>query len=244
MPGTAPEAPGPGQAAARASARRLPGGEAPETGHARVATSVKARRRVAIAGHAGDEATARAGLAAAAGDVRASALVALARLGKLGDGDLLAALGDGSASVRRRACELAGQYGLAAAAGPGLVDRLSDRDVGVVEAACYALGELAACGAQGDATCRALAAVAGGHPEPLCREAAVAALGALGHPDGLVAVLAACHDKPAVRRRAVIALAAFEGTEVDQALAAALSDPDWQVRQAAEDLIGRAGPDR
>ena len=70
------------------------------------------------------------------------------------------------------------------------------------------------------------------------REAAVAALGALGDPEGLPAVLAACSDKPAIRRRAVLALAAFDGPEVDAALHAAQTDKDWQTRQAAEDLLG------
>ncbi len=45
-------------------------------------------------------------------------------------------------------------------------------------------------------------------------------------------------DKATVRRRAVIALAAFDGPEVDAAIAGALQDRDWQVRQAAEDLHG------
>jgi len=66
----------------------------------------------------------------------------------------------------------------------------------------------------------------------------VAALGALGDPAGLEAVLAACGDKPAIRRRAVLALAAFDGPQVDEALQAALADKDWQTRQAAEDLLG------
>jgi HEAT repeat protein len=65
----------------------------------------------------------------------------------------------------------------------------------------------------------------------------VAALGAIGSPKALPAILAALRDKPTVRRRAVLALAPFEGAEVDAALQAALSDPDWQVRQAAEDLL-------
>ena len=69
------------------------------------------------------------------------------------------------------------------------------------------------------------------------REAAIAALGAAGDPAGLAAVLAGCADKPAIRRRAVLALAAFDGPEVEAALARALEDPDWQVRQAAEDLL-------
>ena len=77
------------------------------------------------------------------------------------------------------------------------------------------------------------------HPDPLCREAAVAALGAIGAPEGLPAILEATSDKPAVRRRAVLALAPFSGPDVDAALERALTDRDWQVRQAAEDLTGR-----
>ena len=64
----------------------------------------------------------------------------------------------------------------------------------------------------------------------------MAALGAIGDRRGLPAILAATTDKPTVRRRAVLALAPFEGAEVDAALALALADRDWQVRQAAEDL--------
>ena len=75
------------------------------------------------------------------------------------------------------------------------------------------------------------------HADPLCREAAVAALGALGDERGLPAILAATADKPAVRRRAVIALAPFDGPEVEAALRRALTDRDRQVRQAAEDLL-------
>jgi HEAT repeat protein len=75
------------------------------------------------------------------------------------------------------------------------------------------------------------------HADPLVREAAVAALGAIGAEAGLPAILAATTDKPAIRRRAVLALAPFEGPEVDAALARARTDRDWQVRQAAEDLF-------
>ena len=75
------------------------------------------------------------------------------------------------------------------------------------------------------------------HDDALVREAAVAALGAIGDDAALDVVLAATQDKPAVRRRAVIALAAFEGQAVDEALRQALTDRDWQVRQAAEELL-------
>jgi HEAT repeat protein len=126
---------------------------------------------------------------------------------------------------------------------------LNDSAPAVVEAACYALGELYSPaddkGLMGQGTgpsgevVSALERTATAHTEPLCREAAVAALGSLGCQAGLPAVITALDDKPTIRRRAVVALAAFEGPEVDSALARATTDPDWQVRQAAEDLVGR-----
>jgi len=194
------------------------------------------RREAAIAGHRGDEKTARALLAHDDAATRASALAALARMGRLAPNDLSAALADGDPAVRRRACQVAG----AADAGdvddvvPALIERLADADDAVVEMAAWALGER---GDGTDPTVTALAAVAGGHADALCREAAVAALGAIGAPAGLPAILAATTDKPAVRRRAVLALAPFDGPEVEAALHRALEDRDWQVRQAAEDLL-------
>jgi HEAT repeat protein len=128
-----------------------------------------------------------------------------------------------------------------------LVDLLSDDVPDVAEAACYALGELGTSAEPEDAgwaatVVTALVSTVVSHREPLCREAAVAALGELGFPEGLPAVLAAMGDKPAVRRRATVALASFDGDEVGAALARAAQDPDWQVRQAAEDLLGRRPP--
>ena len=184
------------------------------------------RRAAAVAGHAGDEAGARALLHDPDPAVRATALGALARLGRAGAGDVDVALADPSPEVRRRACHVA-----AGVAGVDLVPMLDDADAGVVEVAAWALGERAS----GGVVAR-LSAVATGHDDPLCREAAVAALGAIGDERGLPAILAATKDKPAIRRRAVIALAPFEGPEVDAALAQAKEDRDWQVRQAAEDL--------
>ncbi len=84
-----------------------------------------------------------------------------------------------------------------------------------------------------------LATVAAGHDDARCREAAIAALGAIGDPLGLPAVLHGLEDRPAVRRRSVVALAGFESPQVESALRGALEDPDWQVRQAAEVLLGR-----
>lgn len=194
--------------------------------------SASRRRAAALAGHTGDPDGARALLRDPDPGVRATALGALGRLGEAGITDVRAGLADPSPEVRRRACRVA-----IGVAGADLVGMLADDDAGVVEVAAWALGERAEAG---DDVVERLSAVATGHDDPLCREAAVAALGAIGDEAGLPAILAATKDRPAIRRRAVIALAPFDGPDVDAALAAALSDRDWQVRQAAEDL-GAAG---
>lgn len=111
---------------------------------------------------------------------------------------------------------------------------LSDSDATVVEVASFACGEMAW---TGGAPIDALAAIATSHDDALCRESAAAALGAIGDPAGLDAVLVACSDRVTVRRRATLALAAFDDPRADAALHAALKDKDWQVRQAAEDLL-------
>jgi HEAT repeat protein len=170
--------------------------------------------------------------------VRAAALGALARAAPSDALEVwLDALEDPAAAVRRRATELAPVLPDAKSVAHALLAQLDDRDVSVVESAAWALGELGdAARAAGGVT--ALVAVTRDHRDALAREAAVAALGALGDRDALPAILGACHDKPAVRRRAVLALAPFDGADVDAAIDAALSDRDWQVRQAAEDLRG------
>ncbi len=203
---------------------------APHPPEDRIPTPIDGRRAAAVAGHTGDQATARALLSDPTPSVRATALAALARMGAATDDDVAAALADPSADVRRRACEVAVGHQPV-----DLVTLLADPDPMVVEAAAWALGERAEA-EQATGAVPALARVAGGHDDPLCREAAVAALGAIGDDRGLPAILAATSDKPAVRRRAVIALAPFDGPEVDAALERAKVDRDWQVRQAAEDL--------
>lgn len=195
-----------------------------------------ARRAVVLAGHDGDLRTARAGLDHADATVRAAAVGALERLAALDPEDLEAALSDRDARVRRRACE-------AAALRPGdeppsLLGALADQDSSVVEVAAWASGERQP---PEPGVVEALATLATDHHDGLVREAAVAALGSIGEVAGLPAILDACGDKATVRRRAVIALAPFEGPEVDAALARALADRDWQVRQAAEDLSDPEG---
>jgi HEAT repeat protein len=189
-----------------------------------------ARRRadVAQAGRAGDEVGVRRGLEDDEPSVRAGALAALARMGRARRADAMRACCDEDALVRKAACELAPS--LPGAPYSGL---LADADPGVVEAAAFALGELGEPGAV-----PALAEVALHHSDALCRESAVAALGAIGDERGLPAVLAALGGPPALRRRAVVALAAFEGTAVEDSLRAALQDRDWQVRQAAAAVLG------
>lgn len=193
-----------------------------------------AAETVALAGHQDDEATVRSGLRAADPRVRVVALGALARLGCLGADELGAAMADPDAAVRRRAAEEAGRATTTVAALPSILPLLGDPDPTVVEAAAWACGERQPVT---PGTVAALSEVAVDHEDPLCREAAVAALGAIGDDAGLDAILAATRDKPAVRRRAVIALAPFEGSDVDAALQRALDDRDRQVRQAAEDLL-------
>lgn len=189
---------------------------------------------VIVAGHRGDSDTARAALADADPDVRAAAIGALERTGTLAAGDVVAAFADPSPIVRRRAAEAAARM-----PGVALGALLDDADHTVVEVAAWACGEQERVA---DAELERLIDLATGHAEALVREAAAAALGAIGDERGLPAILQACRDKPNVRRRAVLALAPFDGPDVDAALAAAATDRDWQVRQAAEDLARATRP--
>lgn len=219
----------------------------------------------ALAGHRGDEAVARRLRRDPDPEVRATALGALARMGALGAGDLIDAADDAAPVVRRRAAEELGRWHRRAltattdeptSTAPGLLALLDDPDDGVAEAAAWAAGEcyeadpdgrLAGepdAGAEHERTAAIdrLVHLAEQHTDPLVREAAVAALGAIGDRRGLHAVLAATRDKPAIRRRAVIALTPFDGPDVDEALARARHDRDWQVRQLADELGGSPDP--
>ncbi len=188
--------------------------------------------------------------------VRAAALGALVRRGRAAAARraVLLAFDDPDPSVRHRACELApsthphptqdpfpGEFVAEKRANApgnvvsGLVGRLADADALVAEMAAWALGEI---GRPGDtAVIEPLCEAAASHTDALVREAAVASLGAIGDPRALPTILEATTDKPAIRRRAVLALAPFDSPEVDAALERALTDRDWQVRQAAEDLL-------
>lgn len=208
------------------------------------ANAMARRRAAAMAGHEGDLAQARAYLDDGEPAVRASALRAAARAGGLDAHRLAAALEDPAPGVRMTALELAASrpdVPVEAAAA-----RLDDPDQRVVEAAAWACGEkISAAGAdpvEAAPVVAALTRIARSHADPLCRESAVAALGAIGHPDGLPAILAGLDDRPEVRRRAVIALAPFDGPDVEAALNKASSDRDKQVRAAVTELRGPQDP--
>ena len=186
------------------------------------------RREAAISGHEGTVDLARRLLEHPDAGTRATALAALSRMGRVETAALRVALADPSPVVRRRATVLAIDH-----PDVSLIPLLGDVDDTVVEAAAYACGERQPAE---PGVVAALATVATDHGDGLCREAAVAALGALGDESGLAAILAATRDRATVRRRAVIALAPFAGPEVDAALTRARADRDWQVRQTAEDI--------
>ncbi|HZB41720.1 MAG TPA: HEAT repeat domain-containing protein [Ilumatobacter sp.] len=191
------------------------------------------RRLVVIAGHRGERDVVDAHLADDDAGVRDAVLGALARMGALTDAQVVAGFGDPAPVVRRRAAALA-----AARPGVALLALLDDPEPSVVEVAAWACGEQERVD---DATLGRLIALASESDDALVRESAAAALGAIGDVRGLPAILVAVRDKPNVRRRAVLALAPFDGPDVEAAIEAALSDRDWQVRQAAEDLRRATG---
>ena len=218
------------------------------------------RQLAAIAGHLGRVDEARRHLRDHDPAVRSTALRALSRAGDLIAEELASALEDASPDVRIAALEIAADRGDVSVATTAA--RLDDPDSRVVEAAAWACGEMLsedlpsdarpagsaspasaapALGPPVAAVVEELGRLARTHSDALCRESAIAALGAIGDRGGLEAILAGLEDKPAVRRRAVIALAPFDGPEVEAALARAGNDRDRQVRAAAAEL-GAAGP--
>lgn len=198
------------------------------------------RRAVAVAGHRGDIEVIRAHTQDADSSIRAAAIGALHRAGDLHAADLRAGLADPVPAVRTRTIEVLAALGDAdEAAEVALIPLLDDPDPVVVEVAAWACGERDP--AEPGAVER-LVRLATEADDALVRESAVAALGSIGDPAGLPAILAATTDKATVRRRAVIALAPFDGPEVDAAFERARTDRDWQVRQVAEDLADPTEP--
>ena len=205
------------------------------------------KRAAALSGHRGDTETVAVFLTDPDPQVRAVALNAAKRSGMLKAAHLQAASTDSDPAVRRRNIEVIASLGseinengqdglpseLLATASEVVMALLNDPDETVVETAAWACGEIQP---PPEGAVKELSVLATEASDALVRESATASLGAIGDPTGLGAILAACNDKATVRRRAVLALAPFEGEAVEAALTKALSDRDWQVRQAAEDL--------
>lgn len=182
----------------------------------------------------GDEAVAliRTNLQANSPRHRVLALRGAVRHSILSNDDWLNALHDSDLDVRREALTLIAYEKISNDdVFKQIVDSLSDPDPLVVDGAAFALGEHLYVDAV-----EQLCLVAQGHDDARCREAAVAALGAIGDDRGRAAVLGALEDKPPVRRRAIVALSNFEGPDIDEALARASEDRDWQVRAAVNQL--------
>lgn len=212
------------------------------TGHGGRAEAEAYARRLAavVAGHQGEAATAERLLHDDDAGVRAAALGALARCGALQRDQINQALGDEAAKVRCRAAELAPP-------GVELVGLLSDADPSVVEAVAAALGERDRDPGPVAELCR----VARSHDEPLCRESAVAALGAIAagldaeavahdaaRAMALEVLLDAMDDRPQIRRRALLGLHQFDDAHAVTAVRAGLEDRDRQVRAVAGELLG------
>lgn len=140
---------------------------------------------------------------------------------------------DDDGAVRAMAAEALGEAGADAAA---ILDRVRhDEDGRVIEAVATAYGELRSAGAV-----PWLIDVASGDGDRAAREAATAALGAIGDDsavDTLLALVASA--PPQVRRRAVVALTVFDGPEVEAAIRSAARDRNPSVREAAEMVVGR-----
>lgn len=198
-------------------------------------------REVARAGHEGNAPLARAALHDTDPVVRELAIGALERLGELTIDDVRACLGDDTPGVRRRAVTVVATFDLdARTADEFLVATLHDPDNAVVETAAWVAGERERVA---DEVLTRVIELATSSDDPLIREAAVAALGAIGDERGLPAILHGCSDKPAIRRRAVLALAPFDAPEAIEAMRTGLNDRDWQVRQSAEDVLRATGID-
>lgn len=213
------------------------------------------RSRAALAGHHGDRHAAEAATTDADPSVRLLGYGSLARLGALTDGHIAAGFADSDTRVVRRIIEAVARTPLSPddtseGGSPSINELLlgllsaDNADDVVAETAAWALGERHQQTEDGPVELApeaetqlvgSLSRAATLHPDALVRESATAALGAIGR--GLPAILAATKDKATVRRRAVLALASFDTPEVTEALHRAREDRDWQVRQAAEDLL-------
>ena len=215
-------------------------------------TARHARIAAATAGHRGDAAQIAAALAHPDPSVRATAVGAAQRAGLVDGIDVRSLLDDPSPIVRARAAEAA-----ISRRDVDLRPLLVDASPTVVEAAAFALGERD----DEPESIAALAPVALTHDDDLCREAAVASIGALAAGQttdtdagtdhsgagagnsaaverALQTLLFAMNDRAPIRRRALLGLHQFDDPAAVAAVEAALDDRDRQVRTVAGELLG------
>ena len=140
---------------------------------------------------------------------------------------------DGDASVRAAAAEKLGMCGSEALE---ILSRLEDDpDPTVREALATAYGEISSA-----ATVAWLAIAAGEDADRHVKEAATAALGAIGDDAGLETLLHLIDDAPPqVRRRAIAAITVYDDERVEPAIRRAALDRNPGVREAAEMVVGK-----
>ncbi len=169
--------------------------------------------------------------------VREAALATVVKLNLDAGKHIVNAFNDDDHGVRKRAIELVIDLSDNQDYISKILVLLDDSSTFVVETVCWVIGEIGNNYENVAEVVSKVNQIALNHDDSLCREAAVACLGSLGHIDGLATLLRVLDDKPNVRRRATLALAPFEGPEVEEALKRKLKDRDLQTRQAAEDLL-------
>ncbi len=169
--------------------------------------------------------------------VREAALATVVKLNLDAGKHIVNAFNDDDHGVRKRAIELVIDLSDNQDYISKILVLLDDSSTFVVETVCWVIGEIGNNYENVAEVVSKVSQIALNHDDSLCREAAVACLGSLGHIDGLATLLRVLDDKPNVRRRATLALAPFEGPEVEGALKRKLKDRDLQTRQAAEDLL-------
>jgi len=169
--------------------------------------------------------------------VREAALATVVKLNLDAGKHIVNAFNDDDHGVRKRAIELVIDLSDNQDYISKILVLLDDSSTFVVETVCWVIGEIGNNYENVAEVISKVSQIALTHDDSLCREAAVACLGSLGHIDGLATLLRVLDDKPNVRRRATLALAPFEGPEVEEALKRKLKDRDLQTRQAAEDLL-------
>ncbi len=200
------------------------------TSPTRIPVTLPPRAEISLASRDGDENLVREGLTHPDPKARATALHELERNGWADSADIIHALRDEVADVRRRAVADA-----IAHLDIDLAPYLLDPSDSVAEQAAWAIGERHELAPTTPPTCTALISCAMHHLNASVREAAIASLGAIGTPDVIDVLVHAMNDKAPIRRRAVIGLSQFDDERARETVRNAKVDRDWQVRQFAED---------